>query len=92
MNRTNAQANLGGKILQATNRSKKALLAICMKDCVFSAFMSRVKCQVPILTGKREKAKENSAILPIYTDTENFGWMIFVSTCKISLNVLGVLV
>jgi len=41
--------------------------------------MSRVKCQVPISTGKREKAKENSAmeveldlILPIYTDTEIF--------------------
>ena len=39
--------------------------------------MSRVKCQVPISTGKREKAKENSAmevesdlILPIYTYTE----------------------
>ena len=39
--------------------------------------MSRVKCQVPISTGKGEEAKENSAmevesdlILPIYTDTE----------------------
>jgi len=58
---------------------QKTLLAICPKDRVFSAFMSRVKCQVPISTGKREKAKENSAmevesdlILPIYTDTEIF--------------------
>ena len=39
--------------------------------------MSRVKCPVPILTGKGEEAKENSAmevesalILPINTDTE----------------------
>ena len=39
--------------------------------------MSRVKCPVPISTGKGEEAKENSAmevesdlILPIYTDTE----------------------
>ena len=39
--------------------------------------MSRVKCPVPISTGKREEAKENSAmevesdlILPIYTDAD----------------------
>ena len=30
----------------------------CLKDRVFSAFMSRVKCQVPILTGKGEEAKK----------------------------------
>ena len=49
----------------------------CLKDRVFSAFMSRVKCPVPISTGKGEEQKENSAMevesdltLPIYTDTE----------------------
>ena len=49
----------------------------CLKDRVFSAFMSRVKCQVPISTGKGEEAKVSSAMevesdlfLPAYTDTE----------------------
>ena len=52
-------------------------IRFCLKDRVFSVFMSTSKCLVPISTGKGEEAYAKSAMdvgsdlkLPTNTDTE----------------------
>ena len=79
MNRTNAQANLGGKILQATNRSKNSPCYLSERPCIQRLYE---QSKMPSTYLDREEGKgkkENSAmevesdlILPIYTDTEIF--------------------
>ena len=59
LNRINTFQQEGGFIeKKEAPKTYRLFKLFCLKDRIFSAFMSRAKCPIPILTGKGEESKQ----------------------------------